>query len=39
MSREISQGTRDYADGILERVQTALQDAIKTVENNRKELK
>ena len=39
MSREISQGTREYADNILAKVQTVLQDAIKTVENNRKELK
>ena len=39
MSREISKGTKEYADNILEKVQAALQDAIKTIENNRKELK
>ena len=39
MSREISKGTKDYADNILEKVETVLQDALKTVENNRKELK
>ena len=39
MSREISKGTKDYADNILEKVQTVLEDALKTVENNRKELK
>ena len=39
MSREISKGTKDYADNILENVETALQDALKTIENNRKELK
>lgn len=39
MSREISKGTRDYADGILEKIEIALEDAIKTIQNNRKELK
>lgn len=39
MSREISKGTKEYADNVLEKVQAALQDAIKTIENNRKELK
>ena len=39
MSREITNGTKDYADNILERLQIALQDALKTIENNRKELK
>lgn len=39
MSREISKGTKEYADNILERVQGVLQDALATVENNRKELK
>ena len=39
MSREISKGTKDYADNILEKIQTVLEDALKTVENNRKELK
>ena len=39
MSREISKGTKEYADNILEKVQAALQDALATVENNRRELK
>lgn len=39
MSREISKGTKDYADNILEKVEGVLQDALKTIENNRKELK
>lgn len=39
MSREISAGTKDYADNILEKVESVLQDALKTIENNRKELK
>ena len=39
MSREISKGTKDYADSILEKVETVLQDALRTIENNRKELK
>ena len=39
MSREISKGTEDYADNILEKVESVLQDALRTIENNRKELK
>lgn len=39
MSREISKGTKEYADNILEKVETALQEALNTVANNRKELK
>ena len=39
MSREISKGTKEYADNILEKVQAVLQEALITVENNRKELK
>ena len=39
MSREISKGTKEYADNILEKVENVLQDALKTIENNRKELK
>lgn len=39
MSREISKGTKEYADNILEKVQGALQEALATVENNRRELK
>ena len=39
MSREISKGTKEYADNILEKVESTLQEALKTIENNRKELK
>ncbi len=39
MSREISKGTKDYADNLLERIEVVLEDALKTVQNNRKELK
>ena len=39
MSREISKGTKDYADGILAGIEVALQDALKVIEDNRKELK
>ena len=39
MSREITKGTKDYADSILEKVESALQEALNTVTNNRKELK
>ena len=39
MSREISKGTKDYADNILEKVEGVLQEALRTIENNRKELK
>ena len=39
MSREISKGTKDYADNLLERIEVVLEEALKTVQNNRKELK
>ena len=46
MSREISKGTREYADGMLATLETAindvsvsLSDMIKTIEANRRELK
>ena len=39
MSREISKGTKDYADTILSNIEKALQDALETIQNNRKELK
>lgn len=38
MSREISQGTKEYADNVLGSIQTALEDALKVIQNNRKEL-
>ena len=37
MSREISQGTKEYADNVLGSIQTALEDALKVIQNNRKE--
>ena len=39
MSREISKGTKDYADSILSNLETTLQNALDTVKNNRNELK
>ena len=39
MSREISKGTKEYADSILQNVEGALQLALDTIQNNRKELK
>ena len=39
MSREISKGTKDYADGILQNIETALEQALATIQNNRRELK
>ena len=39
MSREISNGTKEYADSILQNVEAALQGALDTIQNNRKELK
>ena len=46
MSREISKGTKDYADSILANLESAinnvsvtLNEAIRTIENNRRELK
>ncbi len=46
MSREISKGTKDYADAILANLENAINnvsvsinEAIKTIETNRKELK
>ena len=39
MSREISKGTKDYADNILEGIEVAMEDALKVIKNNRKELK
>ena len=38
MSREISKGTKDYADNLLEKIEVVLEDDLKTIQNNRKEL-
>ena len=39
MSREISKGTKDYADNVLNGIEEALQEALKIIQNNRNELK
>ena len=39
MSREIKSGTEEYADGVLAGIEVALEDALKVIRNNRKELK
>lgn len=39
MSREIKSGTEEYADGVLAGIEVALEDALKIIKNNRKELK
>ena len=39
MSREIKSGTEEYADSVLAGIEVALEDALKVIQNNRKELK
>jgi len=39
MSREITKGTLEYADTILENIETALEESLNTIKTNRKELK
>ena len=39
MSREISNGTKEYADNVLNGIEVALEEALKIIQNNRKELK
>ena len=39
MSREIKSGTEEYADGVLAGIEVAHEDALKIIQNNRKELK
>ena len=39
MAKEISQGTREYADGILEQLEDVLKETLDIVVNNRQELK
>ncbi len=39
MSREITKGTKDYADNVLSGIEIALEEALKVIQNNRKELK
>ena len=38
VSKEISLGTRDYADALLEKVEDVLRETLDVVHNNRKEL-
>ena len=38
MSREISKGTKEYADNMLLSIETTLEEALKVIQNNRKEL-
>ena len=38
MSREISKGTKDYADNLLGNIEVVLGDALKMIQNNGKEL-
>ena len=39
VSKEISDGTREYADNVLEKVENVLREAMDIVHNNRRELK
>ena len=39
VSKEISEGTREYADNILEKVENVLRETMDIVHNNRTELK
>ena len=39
MSREISNGTKEYADNVLQGIEMGLEDALRIIQNNRKELK
>ena len=39
MSREISKGTKDYADNLLNGIEVSLQEALKIIQNNRNEIK
>jgi len=39
MAREITKGTKDYADNLLSGLEGTLLEALKVVQNNRKELK
>lgn len=39
VSKEISMGTREYADALLERLEEILKETLDVIHNNRKELK
>lgn len=38
VSKEISTGTREYADAVLEKVEDVLKETLEVIHNNRKEL-
>ena len=38
MAREISNGTKEHADALLAKIEGVLEDTLKTIQNNRKEL-
>lgn len=38
MAREISNGTKEHADALLAKIETTLEETLKTIQNNRKEL-
>jgi len=38
-AREIRIGTREYADGLLSKIEVSLMEALKIIQNNREELK
>jgi vacuolar-type H+-ATPase subunit H len=38
-SRQITQGAREYADGILANLETSLKEKLKEIQQDRKELK
>ena len=39
MAREISNGTKEHADALLGNIETILEDTLRTIQNNRRELK
>lgn len=39
MAREISNGTKEHADALLGNIEAVLEETLKTIQNNRKELK
>lgn len=39
MAREISNGTKEHADALLEKVENTLSETLSIIQNNRKELK
>ncbi|MCI9365452.1 MAG: ATPase [Clostridia bacterium] len=39
MAREISNGTKEHADALLDKIENLLEETLKTIQNNRKELK